>query len=287
VWKLAIDAYYWDRLEQAYGLALELGVAYGWQEWFFRLIQAEAVTRGESQTLKIDEQLSLEYVPSELHHVSQVAADIGHACAEVRSRFGWNEDAKTLIAILAEETDAPWTVGRAGYMMDKYPYDKICLPRTATHTSREFQSAIRHEYAHVMVLNLSQGKAAMCLHEAITMLAQDWSREEDWSKFAASAEPWLDPVALTAAFDDQHDPSRFQARSLAYSQSAALGFYLKSLGGETKIGELLRAFADNSNLAELKMALTGQSPADEALRQVYGFGERELFANTLNWLRKA
>jgi hypothetical protein len=33
------------------------------------------------------------------------------------------------------------------------------------------------------------------------------------------------------------------------------------------------------------MNLTGQTPADEALRQVYGFGEQDLFTKTLTWLK--
>jgi len=284
VWKVAIDAYYWDRLEQAHDLAIELGVAFPWQEWFFRLIEAEAVTREQSETTAVDPQLSVELIPSEIPHAEQVTEVINHACTVVRDRFGWPEGAKTLVSVLAEQSDAPWTVGRAGYMMDKYPYDKICIPRNATATPNGLHTVIRHEYAHVMVLNLSEGKAATWLHEAVTMVAQDWPRREDWAKFAGGQEPWLEPVTLNAAFNDQHDPSRFHARSLAYSQSAGIGFYLKSISGESKIGDLLRAFADNSNWTELKMSLTGQSPADEALRQIYGFGEKDLFARTLNWL---
>jgi len=285
IWKVVLDEYYWDRLDRAHDLALELGVSFSWQEWFFRLIEAEAITRQESQTLTIDPQLSLEYVPAQLPHVAQVAGDVAQACADVRQRFGWPEGANTMVSVLADETDAPWTVGRAGYMMDKYPFDKICIPRNATHTSAELQSVIRHEYAHVMVLNLSEGKAATWLHEAITMLAQNWKRSEDWLKFAHGSEPWLEPSALNAAFNDQHDPNLFKARSLAYSQSAALGFYLASIAGEPKVGSLLRAFADNSNWIELKMSLTGQTPADEALRQIYEFSERDLFTKALDWLR--
>jgi len=285
VWKVAIDTYYWDRLEQAFVLAIELGVSSPVHEWWYRLIEAEALTREQSRTVSVDDLISLEYVPEEVSHSAQIANDITQACEEVRSRFKWPEGAKTMISVLAEETDAPWTVGRAGYMMDKYPYDKICVPRSSTHVSNQFQSVIRHEYAHVMVLNLSQGNAATYLHEAVTTLAEDTDRRFDWVKLASGAEPWLDSRALNAAFDDRHDPSRFEARSLAYSQSAAIGNYLKSISGEAQIGDLLRAFADNSNWTEIKMNLTGQTPADEALRQVYGFGEQDLFTKTLTWLK--
>jgi len=284
VWQFAVEAYYWDRLEQAHDLAVELGVALPWQEWFFRLIEAEAITREASHTLQVDPQLTLEVVGSEVPHEEQVSEAVAFATGEVRRRFGWAEGANTMVSVLAEQTNAPWTAGRDGYMMDKYPFDKICVPRKVTANRAYFESVIRHEYAHVMVLNLSQGKAATWLHEAVTMVAQNWSRDEDWAKFANGQEPWLSPAALNAAFNDQHDPNRFHARSLAYSQSAALGFYLKTFSGEPKIGELLRAFADNSNWTELKMNLTGQSPADEALRQVYDFGEKDLFSKALNWL---
>lgn len=284
VWKVAIDAYYWDKLKQAHDVALELGVGMPWQEWWFRLIEAEAVTREMSEITELPDQLSFEHVPHQIPHISQVITDVQHACADVRARFGWLEGAKTMVSVLAAETDAPWTVGRAGYMMDKYPYDKICLPWNVTHESTLFQSVVRHEYAHVMVLNLTGGRATTYLHEAVTMMAQDWPRTDDWVKFSKRAEPWLDPHALSAAFNDQHDPARAHARSLAYSQSSALGYYLKSIGGEKKIGDLLRAFNDNSTWQELKMTLTGQSPADEALRQVYSFGEKDLFEKALAWL---
>jgi hypothetical protein len=52
--------------------------------------------------------------------------------------------------------------------------------------------------------------------------------------------------------------------------------------GKAKLGQLLDAFTDNTLLTDLKMRVTGQSPADEALKQVYGLGERELFAAVLN-----
>ncbi len=285
VWKVAIDAYYWDKVEQALEMATELGTAQSWQEWFYRLIEAEAVTRGISSTDHLEDLVSVEYVPHQLHHVHQVTADVAQATADVRDTIWVGRRREDLGFRAAEETDAPWTVGRAGYMMDKYPYDKICVPLNSTHDSASFQSVIRHEYAHVMVLNLSAGKATTYLHESVTMVAQDWPRREDWAKFASGLEPWLAPQALTNAFDDQHDPNLFHARSLAYSQTSALGYYLKSLAGEPMIGDLLRAFGDNSKWNELKMNLTGQTAADEALRQVYGFGEKDLFTQALEWLK--
>lgn len=286
VWKVAIDAYYWDRLEQAHDLALELGVAYPWQEWFYRLIEAEAVTRETSVIHRLDPQLTLELIPAEIPHSDAVGQCVLYACNDIKQRFAWPEGADTMVSILAEESNAPWTVGRAGYMMDKYPFDKICIPRSATASPNGLASVILHEFAHVMVLNLSEGLASTWLHEAVTMVAQHWRREADWSAFVKGSEPWLPPAALNAAFNDQHDPRLAHARSLAYSQSAALGFFLQSIGGEPKMGQLLRAFADNSNWTELRMTLTGQSPADEALRQVYGFGEKDLFARAKAWLDK-
>ncbi len=282
---MAIEAYYQDHVEESLALATELGVSNPNHEWWYRRIEAEAVTRQQSTVVPVDELISLEYVPHEVHHSERIIAEIAKASSEVRTRFGWSEGAKVMVSVLAEETDAPWTVGRAGYMMDKYPYDKICLPRNATHASEEFERVVRHEYAHVMVLILSEGKATTYLHEAVTMIAENTVRPEDWHGFVTGREPWLPPLELTNAFNDLHDPSRFHARSLAYSQSAALGFYLSSIGGETKIGNLLRGFGDNSNWTEIKMAVTSQSAADEALREVYGFGETDLFSQAHEWLK--
>lgn len=284
VWKVAVDAYYWDRLAEAFAFATELGVTAPFHEWMFRLIESEAVTREKGTIAEIGDRISLEIVPNEIDDPERATSDVLQACAEVRQRFNWPEGADTLVSVLAEETDAPWTVGRAGYMMDKYPYDKICIPRGATVHPPMLQAVIRHEYAHVMVLNLSQGKATTYLHEAITMVAERTDRSRDWHLFAAGQAPWQNPTDLDSAFDDRHDPARFAARALAYSQSAAIGYFLRSRGGEATLGRLLRAFAENSNWSELKRTLAGRSPADEMLRQVYGVSEKDVFSQTLQVL---
>jgi hypothetical protein len=114
------------------------------------------------------------------------------------------------------------------------------------------------------------------------MLAERSSDLRVRRAFGSGQAPWLGVRELEVAHSGQRQGEPHPAQTwLAYQQSAWLVRYLVSLGGEAKIGDLLRAFANNSAWSEIKMRLTGQSAADEALREVYGFGEKELFERTI------
>ena len=63
----------------------------------------------------------------------------------------------------------------------------------------------------------------------------------------------------------------------AYAQGALIVRYLHSLGGEVKLAKLLRAFVDHGLWAEVKINLLGEPSVDEALHDVYGFHQKELF----------
>lgn len=290
-WRTAIEEYYWDRLDTAYGFAQEIGVGFGGgYEGWYRTIEAEAITREQGDQEALNDWLTVEVVPHELGHGGlarhEVHEVVGETCEEVACRFGFATGAKTLVTVLAQETDAPWAVGRYGYMMDKYPYDKICIPLVSTRSAHGLSEVVSHEYAHVLVQSTTEGRSPKWLHEAIAMLAERSSDYRLRSAFAHGDAAWLWPhdLEITHSRNRQGEPDRERTWQ-AYQQSAWLGRYLVEQKGEAGIGDLLRGFANNSTWTELKMRVTGQTSADEALREVYGFGENELFERTLGWLR--
>jgi hypothetical protein len=237
------------------------------------MIDAEFQTRQRSERAPLTEWLEIEWLPDELRPDQGFANAILTACEDTAKRLSWNHEAKVLLTVLAEEADAPWTDGRFGYMVDKFPYDKICIPLAACGSRERLHEVVAHEYAHVITLNLSQGRVPRWLDEAIAMVMQSGERAQPVSE-------WLLPEDLDAAYNtDQTDRRRW----MAYQQSGIIGEFLIQLGGEEKLAELLRDFANNSTWTELKMAVTGQSPVDEAVREAFGFGVADLFANAEVW----
>ncbi|MEZ0324890.1 MAG: hypothetical protein ACAH95_03220 [Fimbriimonas sp.] len=273
-WQMVLEHYYWDRLPQAYETALTLGAGLAGQGLrLYRMVEAEHITRMRGELLPVNDWMDLETLPEEGERTPELVEGIVAACDAVAEKLGWQHGPKVLVSILSDETDAPWTMGRYGYMVDKYPFDKICLPLQATLDPTRLREVVAHEYAHVISLNLSAGKVPRWLDEAIAMNVEP-TREP--SPFPSDRE-WLSPQRLEGAFSfDQGDPRLWWA----YQQSATIGGYLVALAGTPKLGDLLRAFANNSGWTELKMAITGQSREDEALREVYGFGVAELFENS-------
>lgn len=285
-WRAAIEAYHWDKVEEAYQMAIDLGIggSAGFEGWF-RLIEAEATTRARAEVQRLTDWLQLETIPEEATFVDDLPERVLEACDGIAQRLGWTHGPQTRVAVLTAEADAPWAIGRYGYMADKYPYDKICVPERALHHPGELRSTIAHEYAHVIVLNATEGKAPTWLDEAIAMLAEPNPDLRARRAFATGEAEWLDPIELDRAFHAERRAGENSRRVyFAYQQSAWIGRYLASLAGEAEIFKLLHGFANNSMLTEVKMRVTGQHPADEALREVYGMSETEAFAEALNWI---
>ena len=284
-WKNAVEHYHWDRLQQAFDLSLELGVgATGVYGRFFRQIEAEHVTRVHAMLYNPTDWLTLESILSETEGASGWEQTVLQACDKIASRLGWQHGAPTMISVLAGESDAPWAVGRYGYCVDKFPYDKICVPQASLFNG-QLSETVTHEYAHVITLNLSEGTVPRYLDEAVAMVAQGEPDYRVLRGFANEQIRWLPVEEINATYVQEMQAGGGQQLWFAYQQSAAIGHYLVSLNGEAGLGDLLRAFSDNSTLTELRMRIVGQSPADEALQQVYGFGERELFERALRWTR--
>ncbi len=288
-WRIAIEHYYWDRLEPAFELAQSLGLSYGaaYVRWY-RLIEAEHATRQAGRRERVNDWLELETVPAETADAEGLAQEVLAVCEKVGRRFRWEHGAATLVSVLTEEADAPWTIGRYGYMTDKYPFDKICIPHYATTDAAELERVVSHEYAHVISLNLSSGLVPRWLDEAIAQVAGQDMDDASRRAFASGAAPWLSPHDLELAFGAEREDALDGRRLwLAYQQSSQIGRFLVHLKGEAGLGDLLRAFSNNSVWTDLKLRLTGRPEVDEALGEVYGLSTTDLFAQTLDRIKGA
>ena len=279
MWSLALDAYYWDRLDQAHELCATLGAgdaAYG--IFVFRMIEAEWLTRQQAKAEQLDEWLTVEADPKEVKgDIGELHTRIRQGIAEVRRRIGWDESVPVWVTILADECNTPWTPGRHGFCVDKHPFDKICLPSNLTGNPLELVSAVRHEFAHVASLNLSRGRVPSWLDEAIAM-QMGGELDPDAARFLVEDDAWLGPRDLDEAFgEDREDEEGREIVWMAYQQCALIGRYLAEQKGEAFLGGLLRALAPGSVLAELKMRMLGQTPADRSLKRLAAVGEEELF----------
>jgi hypothetical protein len=273
-WNNVLEHYYWDRLEEAFRTAQTLGAGFGGGGIrLYRMVEAEHITRVRGQVVTVNDWLSIETIPDEVSDVADLHQGVLTACDAVAQKLGWQHSAKTLVSVLADEVDAPWTLGRYGYMVDKYPFDKICIPWASTKDPQALREVVAHEYAHVIALNLSEGKVPRWLDEAIAMSVESSDERQDYA-FRSGQQPWLSPHDLEVAFGrEQGDRTLWWA----YQQSAVIGRFLLGKSGSRRIGDLLRGFANNSTWTELKIAVIGQPHEDEALREVYGMSVRELF----------
>ena len=270
-WREAIDAYYHDRLEESFALAQALGAGFGGGalRWY-RMIEGEALTRRTATIETLLPWLSLEFDAETTPIEDGGHAVIREACERVAARLGWRFEAPVRVTVLLPEVDAPWHGARFGYCVDKAPYSKICVPARAAADLRELRNVIAHEFTHAITLNLTQVRIPHWLDEGLAMLME-----------GAAAEPskaWQDPEALNAAFEaDRRDDAGLARSRDAYLQSFTIVRRLRMIGGDAKLAELLRAFTNNGLWDEIKINLLGQPSADEALQEVYGMGQRELF----------
>jgi hypothetical protein len=320
-WKVAYEHYYWDRLSEAYSAVSELGAGSGGHGLVgFRMIEGEWITRERGVILPVNDWLTIEVIPQEVGSVSlgsprpdplprrrepadgeasagsyqgetglpsTLVESVVGACDEVAARFGFEHGPPVLLSVLARESNVPWMPGRHGYCIDKHPYDKICVPSYALHDREDLEHVVQHEYAHVVSLNLSQGRCPLWLDEAVAMVAGGGIDRRAWRLLESGVAEWRDARDLDAAFrGDREDEGARQAVWLAYQQSAVIGHFLASLDGDAGLGRLLRGFSNNTLVQEILMRARGQSAADEALREVYGFGVRELFSEAKGWLSK-
>lgn len=269
-WKEAIEAYYWDRMPEAFAVAQALGAGYGGAalRWY-RMIEGEALTREQAEVREQTPWLTIEAVPIDESDDARYLT-IQEACEGVARLLEWDFSMGVRATILLPEVDAPWHEARFGYCVDKYPYDKICLPQAAAMDPHSLARVAAHEFTHVVTLNLTGGRIPHWLDEGLAMLME-----------SAGPRPirhWLEPNALNAAFEaDRREAVGLSRSGDAYSQAAVLVRHLLHVGGREKIAQLLRAFTNNGLWDEIKINLLGEPSVEEALHEVYGLGQRELF----------
>jgi len=279
-WKIVLDLYYQDRIQEAFNEAVALGVgeaAYGTR--MYRMVEAEYRSWEVSEVLEVTNILSVE-LPTELEPEAKefVLQAAQEELESVFKRMGYEPVEKVRLSLLMPESQAMWNPYRSGYCVDKVPFDKVCLPVSMVGNEAAFRGALRHEFAHVVNLNLGQGFMPMWMEEAIAMTMEGFSGGK-YLQALRSGEPiWRNPRDLDGLFaGDRRVESTQNGIWEAYQQSGLIGRYLVGLKGEAGLGELGRAFSDNTMLQEIKMRLTGQAPADEALRETFGVGLDEVF----------
>lgn len=274
-WKLITDLYYWDKVVEAYERSLEAGTIGGGSTLgFYRLVEGEALTRQVSKISDLTPWLKLEEIEGSPDGLAQVTVEV---CREVAGRLAWNYDSAAMVSILVPEADVPWHSARYGYMMDKYPYDKVCLPAAALADQRHFRRVLAHEYAHVVTLNRTSNRAPHWLEEGISTWIEGPGRPDAIARFKTGESTWRTPQDLENAFgaERRNGENRDRIRD-AYDQARILTDYLARQSGEAGIQRFLGAFSDNSLWDEFKIRL-GEPPVEEALKQVYGIGQKELF----------
>jgi hypothetical protein len=288
-WEAAFEHYYSDRIVEAFIEIRDHGVGEAGDllRWY-RVIEAEAITRRKCQILEVTPWLSLEHVPAETMGTErELAKRTLEACTEVADRLGWDHSVKTMLSILAEETDAPWATNPYGCCVSKEPYEKICLPNYLVDDPEEFNQAVAHEYAHVISGNIADEYAPRWVDEAVSVLVERRFDVEAWRTFCGDAQSWLNSSELEAVLVDRSDDDGTKEQIwLAYQQAGWIGRYLSKLHGDRKLGEFLREIANESPRANLLRTLLGRDRTDAALHRVFGLSRSELFANTYSWICK-
>lgn len=287
VWKVVYDHYYWDRLQEAFEAASELGAGSGGHGLVgYRMIEGEWITRAAGVVHQVAPWLHIEVIPDEqAEPIERLSDRVIDACDAVAARFGFEHGPSVMVSALAAESNVPWMPGRHGYCIDKHPYDKICIPHYSLFDHDDLHHVVQHEYAHVVSLNLSQGRCPMWLDEAVAMVAGGGVERRAWRLMSAGVAAWRGPIELDLAFrrNREEDVEREDVW-LAYQQSAVIGFYLASLKGERALGELMRGLANNSFWSDLMLRIRGRTEVDEALRETFGIGEEEAFVKAREWL---
>lgn len=283
-WKGVYELYLRDQIVEAYGEAMRLNSAS--QPNIMKSLGPEYLTRLSSHRVELREGLELEYIPHELGtSTSEIQAVALENCEAVASAFGWDWHEKTLITILASEAEADVLRHDWGYYVDKYPYDKICIPNKVLHLENQLARTLRHEFAHVVTTNQSGGHEPTWLSEGLSMLAEGAVDFRPWIGFQAGRYEWEDPSMLGARIrGDRLDPTKLPLVNVGYAQACYLTMYLRKLGGQDVVRQLLTQLGDQSFGVNLKRDILGRSHVDDALRHLLEKSEVRLFDDAHDWV---
>jgi len=271
VWQEIIRAYYQDEMKVAWDSAQAMSAGNAGQalDWF-RMIEGEGIAREQGTIREIGPNLRLESIDREVPDHETVGKVIDAACETVAKRLGWTFDVGVLATILPAEVDAPWHEARYGYAMDKYPYDKICLPQVATAHDEELTAVASHEFAHIITINYTGNRAPQWVEEGISTTMEN--------RPLLAPSHWCDPDKIDASFTvDRRDPSTMTRVDDAYKQARLLVNYLYEQKGDEGLAAFLHGFTNNGLWTEIKINVFGEPSVHEALHEVYGLTEAQLF----------
>lgn len=254
---------------------------------WFRVIEAETLTRRRSTIRPVNDWLSLEWVDSELSGLQEkLVSLVLSACDQVVERLGCEHGETVLLTVLASETESPWSANPYGYCVSKEPYEKICLPWYLVDDPEELFQAVAHEYAHVVSASLSDGNASRWLEEAISVLLESKVEPESRVAFLSGEVEWLSPGDLEMSLEGRRDDTEEEEEAIwyGYQQAGWIGRYLVSLGNERRLGELLREIADEGFLKNLVLTLRNRDRVDGALERLYKMDAQALFEAAFLWM---
>jgi hypothetical protein len=278
-WEAAIDLYQQDAVVEAWELAQQAGLGDSgrYLRWY-RLIEAEALLRAGSHRIPASAWMEVEYHPNEIDDPRPYVYLLKSAAEQVAKRFRWTDWAPTTVALLTSESDHRWAMHPYGFCIEKDDGYKIILPYDVLDDNAELQEAMRHEYAHVIAFELSDGQAPRWLEEAMCVSAEESLDSETKDEFLQDPESWRSPQDLEATLESfSDDESGEEEVWLAYQQCGWIGLYLLERGGEVRMADLMRAHRGGSGWNEFWIRLRRESPTDRGLRRLFGFGVSELF----------
>ncbi len=288
-WREVMRFFFNDEVEAAYqeAQALGLGLA-GSASVTLRMIESEWLSRREANRTRIDEfaeiELDARFDPVVADYLAMAWIE---AQESVLARLDLDERPPALLTILVPEVDAPWTPGRHGFCELKRDYYKICLPAYLLQDEPELDEALRHEIAHSIIGLVSDGKIPLWLNEGIAMRMGGQVDETYREAIRCRARNWADARQLDRWFlGDREDEHHGAVVRDAYQQSRALVDFLVENRDEAALGRLAEGMSNNGFFKELAMQVSGQTHADEALKEVFGMSEDQLFADALAWVSR-
>lgn len=278
-WQAALKAYQRDEILAAYDLARPHVGAYGGSmlaTWMS--IEAEWRTRMANRMASVSPSITVEW-PMDLEPDPVDLEQAREAWDDVVARFGWQPAAPLTICLLDPHHDVRYFPYRGGYYTNRGSHHKIVLPGGLLGYD-DFGRALSHEIAHAMVEERAGGLCPIWLNEAIAQVADRSATEGARRRFASSLWPWLNPRELDQAFGANRVDDPGQRVLRAYMQACLIGQWLARRSqnpGEKQLGDTLDAFTDNGLIKDIWLRIRGYTAADEAIRQVFGIGEEELF----------
>ena len=280
------ELYFDDNIEAAWEHGLERGLSRE-DVRFYRLLEAEHLTRQRAVILSIEPQLSLEYDPNEKGFDPEVTPYVVRdECNALARRFQWKYDEAIRVTILTTEVDTPWSYYRAGYCVDKYPYEKVCIPAYSLHAPNEFGRILRHEFMHAVTLNVCNGHEPVWLTEGLSVLVENQIRSRYWMKFKMGLLEWRTAMFLNGGIDgNRWDQSEVDRIRQGYEQAYIVVSYLHKLEGDKGLIALMKAIGDESVARNVKRTILGQSNTDSALRSVFDLSEEAVFQEAYKWLQ--